>query len=81
MNHDKLKDKKGFTDFVAVTKDEFFLKLKEDNYGWASIWPQDIAWREAHAKFVITKDTRETVGYKRTSSWGAPDEYFLLNEL
>lgn len=71
-------------DFIEVSKDHFFAVLnKKDGpkHEWAKESPPDISWWEAHIEVVINTETRASAGYRRTSSYGTPDEYHLHHSL
>tara|TARA_R100001377_G_scaffold85310_1_gene71474 strand:- start:16800 stop:17018 length:219 start_codon:yes stop_codon:yes gene_type:complete len=68
-------------DFTHITQTEFYeLFIDTERYSWRQTAP-DMDWREAHMDFVWDNDTMETVGFKRTSSWGEKDEYFIQEKL
>lgn len=69
------------SDFHQVTHEFFTEKLETDAFQWSSEQPKDIGWREAHIMFVVDTNSGKTVGFRRTSSYGAPDEYYLYKSI
>lgn len=63
---------------VSVTKKQFFEKFRPEKYEWIGGHSPDLDWTETHIDFVKDKEENKTVGFRRTSSYGAPDEYVFL---
>jgi hypothetical protein len=71
---------KSEKDFQAVTRELFYQTFKGGEYIYED-HPKDLGWREAHLNAIKDKRTEDTVGFIRTSSYGAPDEHYVLSAL
>ena len=61
--------------FRSIGKEAFYFMFKDKDFKWSDT-PSDLDYWEAHTQYVVNKHGI-TVGMKRTSSYGAPDAYFV----
>lgn len=61
-----------------LSKEEFYKRFESDRYKNIGRRSPDLDWQEAHIEFVWDTEEEKTVGYVRTSSWGAPTHYAYI---
>jgi hypothetical protein len=59
--------------YKKVRFDEFSKIFSADKYKWTTTQPDH--WHQAHIRWIIDTETKEFVGYRKTSSWGANDHW------